>query len=208
MAEPSNLSVLDVFLRVWAVAGPLVVGVIGAWWSRRNTLQDREHENEKQNKLWEHQVELYNHENEIKSSERAIEYKRELTRKKYESLQQACVELLSVSHEFVVKQSEYIVALGYPSGLANIQEIIAKAKDNASEARDKLTHNCQIVTLLGNEKVVATVTSFWNIIHEVPANFEKFNKEDYAAILIKYRQARIDLETEVRAQLKNFEVAL
>ncbi|EGR4195834.1 hypothetical protein [Vibrio cholerae] len=172
----------DYILRIWAVAGPLLAAGVSAIWSRRNQVQDRIYqaaqEAEKDRKLSEETKRI-----------RAEEAKRN----KYVQLQDACIEFMASSHEYVRKQSEYLTHL------------TPELQQYASEANDRFTNSNQKLILLGDAELTEASIAFWNATIAIPISYHIAIDEAYQAKLVTYQTSRTEFNQAAKGQLRSYE---
>lgn len=208
MAESNTLTTVDITLRVWAVVGPLIVGGIGAWWSRKNTIEDRDHEDKKLTEEREHQLEIRKAELEDAQRSRQIERRKERLKEKHHSLQEAAIKFLASSHEYVRKQTSLLNAYKVPLGMPNRQEQIDQATIISTQANDEMTHYSQVVILHGDPELSDSVATFWNAVLSIPRDREGVKTEDYQDVLSVYRSSRVDLQVKIKSLLRSYEEEL
>jgi hypothetical protein len=85
---------LDILVKVWAVIAPVSAALLSAWWSRRNQLQDRAYETERELRL--RQFSLQDREAERESVERE---------KRLDSIRLAYVKFIASSNEYALQAS-------------------------------------------------------------------------------------------------------
>lgn len=205
MAESSALTAIDVMLRVWAIAGPLIVGGVSAWWSRKNTIEDRGHEEKRLAEDRAHHLEMKREDIKDASINKKIERRKEYLQERHAALQDAAVKLLASSHEFTRKQSLLLGAYGFPQSYLNRQQVIDKATEAAAKAMDEMTHYSQMVILHGDADLSNMATEFWNSCLKVPADTKGMEADGYQDTLARYRNSRLALQSRIKEHLNEYE---
>jgi len=205
MAESNTLSYIDIALRFWAVAGPLIVGAIGAWWSRKNTIESRNHEDKRLTKEREMQLKVRKQELDDAQKSDKIERKRSMLLEKHHSLQEAAIKFLATTHEYSGKQRDFLNALSAPISTTNTQDRIDRKKDIATKALDEMSYYSQVIILLGDIKLSNSALSFWNAVTAVPRTVEGCEEEDYQQVLQTYKDSRLDFQVKVKSMLEKYE---
>jgi hypothetical protein len=169
---------MDLLLKIWAVLGPLIAGGASAVWSRRNQIQDREYLENR---------EKIAHENAISEQEKA--HKLSLLAENSAELKTAIANFMASANEYVTRQSECLTS---PT---------SEAKLSVRDAFEKFNYNCQIVTLLANEKTANLVTEVWNASLAAPKSYNKPMDEEHLAKLEQFKNAKLSFSQAAREEI-------
>lgn len=181
LAEATSIT-FDTFVNVWAIVGPLIVGIASALYNRKIQITDRKFEAER-NQMRDAQERLQKQE----------EHENTLRELKYNEVKMGLADFMASSLEFVKKQT-FFMNTNSPE---NNQE--------ANAANDKFIYSCQIVTLLGNEKVSIAALNLWNTTLEISIVGKDLNKPENEKKLSEYRVARTLFNNVARTYLLELE---
>jgi hypothetical protein len=182
MAEPTA-NILDIFLKIWVVMGPLLATAVTAVWSRHTQTGDRKFEFERAK---EHEARERD-----KSSQ---EHERQIRLQKYNEVKAAIADFMASSHEYVRKQSEC---------LSNY--LIPERYQAATAANDKFTYSCQVVILLGSNDVASEAIKLSNATVQIPKAYNDPVTPAYERKLEEYRSARAAFTDAARKYLSELE---
>jgi len=172
--QTSN-DIMDTYLKIWAVIGPLLAAGISALWSRTTQIKDRDF-NIKQ------EIEKEKRQESLKWQEK----NEALRKEKYDEIKMGLASFMTSSHEYVRKQSEYITDPSQEKHKA------------ASEANDKFVYSCQIVILLGGDDLANSATQFWNATLAIPKSYNIPIDTEYEGKLKVYKEARMLFNKQAR----------
>ena len=171
---------VDTYLKIWAVVGPLLAAGASALWARMTQVKDRD----------------FNVQQELDKEKRQELLKRQekhetLRKEKYDEIKVGLASFMTSSHEYVRKQSLYVTD---PS---------PEKLKAASEANDKFIYSCQIVILLGDDKLANSAVQFWNATLAIPKSYSIAIDDEYESKLKVYREARMLFNQQARNYLNS-----
>ncbi len=86
--SPETISIFDNFLKVWAIVGPVLAAVITAWWNRRNEVDNREYNRNREEEIENRKIKNQNLDKII-----------ELKQKKREEIKRSLISFISLASE-------------------------------------------------------------------------------------------------------------
>lgn len=181
MAEPSG-GYFDIFLKVWAIVGPLIAAVASALWSRYIQNGDRN---------WEHTRDKVRQDREREA--RIQEHNNTIRKEKYAEVKSGLADFLTSSNEYVRKMSDYMT------------NPLPERHQAATAANDKFAYSCQIVKLLGNDQISNAATAFWNATFAIPISYSAPQPQDYEEKLHVFRNAQSAFTELAREFLRQME---
>lgn len=175
---------LDVTLKLWAVAGPLLTAGISTWWARRNQVNDRDFIKSSEN---EQQI--------LKKAEKAEEQRQQLNREKYTELKMAIATFMGATYEYVRRQTD----------LHNDPK--HGTLEAAANANDKFIYSCQLVVVLGDESLADAALLLWDASLKIPRPVAEANSPQHQEDMKNYRLARTNFNKIAREHLISLEAA-
>ena len=163
-------------LKIWAVVGPLIAGGASAIWSRRNQLQDREHDLEQQRIAREQSLQ-----------DRNSEYKRA-------TIGSRKAELRTAIAQFVAAANDYISLCQTNSTVSRSVE----TKRLELEASARLNANYQTVTILGTDEISTLAKTVLNSAVDFPSKALGLAGEEQEKYRNTYLLAKRDLSSAAR----------
>ena len=180
----STISGFDTFLTGWAIAGPLLAAIASALWSRHIQIGDREFERTRDRERGERERLL-----------RREKHDDTVRKEKYNEVKAGLADFMASSNEYVRKQSDYLT------------NPLPERHKAASNANDKFTYSCQIVTLLGTDVIAGAAINLWNATLQIPKSYSVVKPLDYDDKLREYRNARAVFNELARAYLTELETS-
>ena len=163
-------------LKIWAVVGPLIAGGASAIWSRRNQLQDREHDSEQQRIAREQSLQ-----------DRNSEYRRS-------TIGSRKVELRTAIAQFVAAANDYI-------SLCQTNSTPSRSGDTKRlelEASARLNANYQTVSILGTDEISKLAKVVLNSAVDFPSKALSLSGDEQEKYRDTYLLAKRDLSSAAR----------
>jgi len=165
----------DSFLKIWAIAGPLMVGGISTVYSRYTKIKDREYEKSLE-------LDRLDRANTAKKLEQQLA--QQIERQK--ELKAAIVNFMINSQKYLEQKIEYQ------------NDPTPEKFQSRAEANDKFLNSSEIVAILGSETLANASINLINAIVDAPANPTPDIKERMA----NYRRARALFTIAARETIK------
>ena len=146
-----ELSKFDIALRIWAVAGPVIVAAVSAWWSRKNKIEDREYEKRRDSERFERECRLKEEEGNKIASE-----------KEYNFVLEKIVNFVAAETEFtrsVVEYKDYPVDHTNPEDSKFYQNRVMKAAKGSTDLHNRLME----LILVTNGKLDKYAEDFYSV---------------------------------------------
>jgi hypothetical protein len=168
----------DALLKFWAVVGPLLAAGISAVWSRRNAVQDRDFEQQRDNSRLS-----------AESSLQDTQHKRSLKLENYKELKAALASYMTNTKDMVSRRSEHLTA---PS---------PETKEVANLAYERWNHSFQLVALLGDQEITDMAINLWNAALAVPQSYNTASTPDYEVKIETFKNSGAAFLKKARALL-------
>lgn len=166
----------DVALKIWAVVGPLLAAGASAIWSRRNQLQDREHDLEQQRISRAQALE-----------DRDLEHKRNTLSSRKSELRIALAQFVAAANDYIHLWQKNSTAI-----------VSAESRRLELDASARLNANYQTVSFLGTEELVSLAKKVLNLATDLPYKVPDLPEPEQMQYRNDYLQAKKDLSIAAR----------